>query len=262
MPEEKIVTKWRLQPGKMLLIDLEAGLHRLRRRAEAPARHGQPLPPVAGARRRSCWRTCRPSARAPPRTNASLLDRQQAFGYTPGRPEAPDGADGDHRPGGGRLDGHRHAGRRALAEAEAPLQLLQAELRAGDQPGDRPDPRGGGHEPRLVHRAAAEPLRPEGAVGAQAPGSAPADPDQRGPGEDPRDRRHRRQPFPDADARHHLRVERGAAGHGHGADAALRPRRARRARRLQHHHPLRPAGRRRDASQFRRCSPPPPSTTT
>ena len=34
-------------------------------------------------------------------------------------------------------------------------------------------------------------------------------------------------------------------GHGHGVDAALRPRRARRARRLQHHHPLRPAARRR-----------------
>ena len=25
VPEEKIVTKWRLQPGKMLLIDLEEG---------------------------------------------------------------------------------------------------------------------------------------------------------------------------------------------------------------------------------------------
>ena len=47
VPPEKIVTKWRLQPGKMLLIDLEAGLHRLRRRAEAPARHRQSLPAVA-----------------------------------------------------------------------------------------------------------------------------------------------------------------------------------------------------------------------
>ena len=56
--------------------------------------------------------------------------------------------------------------------------------------------------------------------------------------------------------------ERGAAGHGHGADAALRPRRARRARRLQHHHPVRPAGRRRarrhsGAARHRRRPQPP-----
>ncbi len=31
IPEERIVAKWRLQPGKMLLVDLEAGPHRLRR---------------------------------------------------------------------------------------------------------------------------------------------------------------------------------------------------------------------------------------
>ena len=37
VPEEKIVKKWRLQPGKMLLIDLEAGPHRLRRGDQAPS---------------------------------------------------------------------------------------------------------------------------------------------------------------------------------------------------------------------------------
>ena len=36
--EKKIVRKWRLQPGKMLLIDLEAGPHRLRRRDQGGAR--------------------------------------------------------------------------------------------------------------------------------------------------------------------------------------------------------------------------------
>ncbi len=204
VPEEKIVTKWRLQPGKMLLIDLEEGRiiadDELKRRLATanPYKHWlaqdadrlEDLPGRGRARRRHQ----RGAARSP----AGL--RLHAGG-----PEAPDGADGDHRPGSHRLDGHRHAGRRALAQAEAPLQLFQAELRAGDESRDRPDPRRGRDEPRLVHRAAAEPLRPEGRVGEEAPRGAAADPDQRGSGKDPHDRRHRRQPFPDADARHHLR---------------------------------------------------------
>ena len=37
IPEEKIITKWRLQPGKMLLVDLEAGPHHLRRRDQERA---------------------------------------------------------------------------------------------------------------------------------------------------------------------------------------------------------------------------------
>ena len=41
------------------------------------------------------------------------------------------------------------------------------------------------HEPRLVHRAAPEPLRPRGQFPPEAPRGAPADPDERGPREDP-----------------------------------------------------------------------------
>ena len=37
---------------------------------------------MAAAHARSCWRTCSPSSRAQSRTDVSLLDRQQAFGYT------------------------------------------------------------------------------------------------------------------------------------------------------------------------------------
>ena len=40
IPERKIVKKWRLQPGKMLLVDTGAGPHHRRRRAEAHARDG------------------------------------------------------------------------------------------------------------------------------------------------------------------------------------------------------------------------------
>ena len=63
--------------------------------------------------------------------------------------------DGRGRPGSDRLDGHRHAGLGAVEQAEAAAHLFQAEFRSGHQPADRPDPRGAGDEPRLLHRAAA-----------------------------------------------------------------------------------------------------------
>jgi glutamate synthase (NADPH/NADH) large chain len=81
VPEEKIVEKWRLQPGKMLLIDLEkgcivsdeeikadlAGAHPYQQWLDRTQIHVHELPGGAA-----------PTAR----TNVSLLDRQQAFGYT------------------------------------------------------------------------------------------------------------------------------------------------------------------------------------
>ena len=79
--EERIATKWRLQPGKMLLIDLEE--HRII--ADEEVKHQ-----LASSQPYGEWlaksqivledqRTVRGRA---PRTNESLLDRQQAFGYT------------------------------------------------------------------------------------------------------------------------------------------------------------------------------------
>jgi glutamate synthase domain-containing protein 1 len=80
IPERKIVKKWRLQPGKMLLVDLEAGRivddDELKRRlaTEKPYRE---------------WiAKCRLSLEAMPEpapaqpSDVSVLDRQQAFGYT------------------------------------------------------------------------------------------------------------------------------------------------------------------------------------
>ena len=81
IPEEKIVTKWRLQPGKMLLIDLEKGViisdedlkHELANRH--PYRNWldntqimlSDLPQTRTRRRKS---------------HIPLIDRQQAFGYS------------------------------------------------------------------------------------------------------------------------------------------------------------------------------------
>ncbi|WP_245515737.1 glutamate synthase large subunit [Oharaeibacter diazotrophicus] len=81
VPEEKIVEKWRLQPGKMLLIDLEEG--RIVSDGEIKER-------LAGAHPYKSWlqRTQIVLEDMPPVSvssvvsNESLLDRQQAFGYT------------------------------------------------------------------------------------------------------------------------------------------------------------------------------------
>ena len=203
MPEEKIVAKWRLQPGKMLLVDLVAGPHRRRRRDQEQAVARQPLPRNGSRRRRSCSRSSIRSSRAPSRTDVSLLDRQQAFGYTQEDLAfllSPMATTGQEAVGSMGNDTPISA---LVGQVEAALHLFQAELRPGHQPADRPDPRRAGDVPGLVHRPAAQPARPRRPRAPQAARGAPADPHQRGPGEDSLHRpfrglvRHQ-------DARHHL----------------------------------------------------------
>jgi glutamate synthase (NADPH/NADH) large chain len=81
IPEKDIVTKWRLQPGKMLLVDLDEGRlipdeelkselaksHPYRQWLENTQIVLEDLPPAPGEAALS---------------NLTLLDRQQAFGYT------------------------------------------------------------------------------------------------------------------------------------------------------------------------------------
>ena len=81
IPQEKIVKKWRLQPGKMFLIDLEQG--RIIDDAELKAE-------LAGSRPYQEWLdntqirlTDLPAGVSPMTPDRdTLLDRQQAFGYT------------------------------------------------------------------------------------------------------------------------------------------------------------------------------------
>ena len=68
---EEIVTKGRLEPGKMFLVDLEAGPDRRRRGAEARDRLGQALRQVAPASTWSRW----PSCPRPPRSPAPTTTR-------------------------------------------------------------------------------------------------------------------------------------------------------------------------------------------
>ena len=80
IPEAKIVKKWRLQPGKMLLVDLEAGRivddDELKRTlaTEKPYRDW-----IAQCRLRL---DDMPESAPPTPSEVPLLDRQQAFGYT------------------------------------------------------------------------------------------------------------------------------------------------------------------------------------
>ncbi len=79
IPEAKIVKKWRLQPGKMLLVDLDAGPHRRRRRAEAHARHRRSRI-ASGSRAAGCGsRRCpSPRRRRRPRCRCSIASRRSA----------------------------------------------------------------------------------------------------------------------------------------------------------------------------------------
>src|SRR5271169_6261854 len=81
VPEEDIVTKWRLQPGKMLLVDLEAG--RLIPDEELKATLAKSHPYRDWLERTQIVIEDLPtSSEAAAISNLALLDRQQAFGYT------------------------------------------------------------------------------------------------------------------------------------------------------------------------------------
>ncbi|MXQ12782.1 glutamate synthase large subunit [Microvirga makkahensis] len=81
IPEERIVEKWRLQPGKMLLIDLEEG--RIISDDEIKQQLSNAHPYKEWLKRTQIvLEDLKPVQARESRTDVSLLDRQQAFGYT------------------------------------------------------------------------------------------------------------------------------------------------------------------------------------
>ncbi|WHZ18300.1 MAG: Glutamate synthase [NADPH] large chain [Rhodanobacteraceae bacterium] len=78
--ESRIVKKWRLQPGKMLLIDMEAG--RIIDDKELKDQLANARPYRQWIERISVRLDDLPEAHPEPHDDATLLDRQQAFGYT------------------------------------------------------------------------------------------------------------------------------------------------------------------------------------
>ncbi|HMV64651.1 MAG TPA: glutamate synthase central domain-containing protein, partial [Rhodocyclaceae bacterium] len=82
IPDEKIVKKWRLQPGKMFLIDMEQGRiidDKELKDTLAAAKPYQEWIRRINIRLDACPD---PAGSAAPEYAASLLDRQQAFGYS------------------------------------------------------------------------------------------------------------------------------------------------------------------------------------
>ena len=81
IPEESIVQKWRLQPGRMLLIDLEQGRivadEEIKRDLAAAHPYKDWL-----RRTQIVLEDLRKVEPRQPRSDVSLLDRQQTFGYT------------------------------------------------------------------------------------------------------------------------------------------------------------------------------------
>ncbi len=80
IPERRIVKKWRLQPGKMLLVDTEQG--RIIDDAELKRTLATAKPYRAWIERSRVALDDLPEPAPPQRTEVPLLDRQQAFGYT------------------------------------------------------------------------------------------------------------------------------------------------------------------------------------
>ena len=107
IPERKIVKKWRLQPGKMLLVDIEQG--RIIDDDELKRTLATAKPYREWIRRSRIALDDLPEPAPPQPSEVPLLDRQQAFGYTQ--------EDLKHRP---RADGARAARRRPARWATTP----------------------------------------------------------------------------------------------------------------------------------------------
>ncbi len=164
-----------------------AGPHRRRRRDQVDARRRAPLRPVA---RREPRR-----ARGPAAARARRVQPRQRAAPPAAVRLHPRGAQGHPRPDrlqghrADRIDGHRHADRRAVGTAAPVVRLLRPALRPGDQPAARRHPRGGRHVGVVDDRARGQPAATERG---ELPPAGPAVPDhrQRRAGQDrPRQRR-------------------------------------------------------------------------
>src|SRR5438309_8161986 len=80
IPEKKIIRKWRLQPGKMLLVDMEQG--RIIDDDELKRTLATAKPYRAWIDRSRIALDALPDPAPPQKSAVPLLDRQQVFGYT------------------------------------------------------------------------------------------------------------------------------------------------------------------------------------
>ncbi len=160
VPDENVAYRGRLRPGSMFVVDLEQGRVLDEGEAESVVANSSPWGAWDAARSVRLDELPQANRAAPPR---SLLRGAEA---PPARvrllargPPRPPHADGARRQGADRLDGERPGARHVLRAGADPLQLLQAALRAGDEPGDRLGPRAHRDEPSHRPRPRVEPAR-------------------------------------------------------------------------------------------------------
>ncbi len=154
--EDNIVRKWRLQPGKMLLIDMEQGRIIEDEEIKAELAASEPFAEWLEAAQYKLKDLDEVVCTEPPLANdhAALLDRQQAFGYTQediSRFLEPMAANGDDPLGSMGTDTPIAV---LSSKSRLAVRLFQTEFRAGYQPADRSDPRRIGDEPCVDDRSA------------------------------------------------------------------------------------------------------------
>ena len=154
---ENIRRLGRLQPGKLFLVDLERGRivedEEVKREVATHRPYGEwyernavsfsELPPSSQV-------TISTPAAADPPAGVRLFPGGSAGAARP---------DGRRGRGADRLDGQRPLARGPVRPGAAAVLLLQAAVRPGHEPADRPDPRGDRDEPRDQPRQRAQPAR-------------------------------------------------------------------------------------------------------
>ena len=145
------------------------GRHRRRAGSSPTTRSSSEIATAAAVRRSGSRRTWSRSATCPSPPSVHRARSRDGAAAAAGvrlhqrGPEGAGGADGGRRRRGRRLDGQRHAAGRALGPAAAALQLLQAALRAGDQPAGRLHPRRDHHVDGDDDRPRGQPARADAA---------------------------------------------------------------------------------------------------
>ena len=129
------------------------GRHR-RRAASSTTRRSRPRWPPSTRTRSGCTQGSSTSTTCPTASTSCYSHEQRAsppagLRLHPRGAQDPHRADGPHGRRADRLDGHRHADRRAVRPAAPAVRLLPAAVRPGHEPAARRHPRGAGHRARL-----------------------------------------------------------------------------------------------------------------
>ncbi len=255
-PAENILRKGRLQPGKLFLVDLDRG--RIVEDEEIKHEVATRKPYAEWYEQEVIRSSDLPEREPKERPTESLRARLLAFGYTQEDMKvilAPLARNAEEAVGSMGNDSPLAV----LSDRKpAPLLVLQAALRPGDEPAGRLDPRGGRDERAGERRLRAEPARRDARARPPARDREP-DPARLGARAPPAGRLGDLQV---AHGRHHLGRVRRAGRDGAGARARVPRGRRRARRRRQHPDSLGPHGRARTgrhsvgARRRRRSSPP------